>query len=87
LSDFDEFDYIFAMDKSNLADVQREQKKKPNSKAKVMLFGEFSGKKKAEEVQDPYYGGKGGFELAYEKVARFSMHVLETFIESPSPRE
>jgi low molecular weight phosphotyrosine protein phosphatase len=47
-----------------------------------MLFGEFSGKKKAEIVDDPYYGGSEGFEIAYEQIVRFSNNFLaETFVE------
>jgi low molecular weight phosphotyrosine protein phosphatase len=42
-----------------------------------MLFGEFSGKKKAEEVDDPYYGGRDGFEIAYEQCVRFSKNFLK----------
>jgi hypothetical protein len=43
------------MDRDNLNDVQRVQNKTSGGKAKVMLFGEFSGEKRAEEVDDPYY--------------------------------
>lgn len=75
-SDFDTFDYIFVMDKSNLSDVQREQRKKPGSKAKVLLFGEYSGTGKTEIVNDPYYGGDRGFETAYEQTRRFSRNFL-----------
>jgi low molecular weight phosphotyrosine protein phosphatase len=66
------------MDKSNLSDIQREQqRKKPGSKAKVMLFGEYSGTPgKVEIVNDPYYGGNDGFETAYEQAVRFSRNFL-----------
>jgi len=40
-------------------------------KAKVVLFGEFGGRGK-EEVDDPYYGGAEGFEVAYEQCVRLS---------------
>lgn len=79
-SDFDSFDYIFAMDKSNLSDVLREQRKKPggsgSTRAKVMLFGEYSGTGQVEIVDDPYYGGHDGFETAYEQAERFSRNFL-----------
>ncbi|KAB5525597.1 phosphotyrosine protein phosphatase I superfamily [Coniochaeta sp. 2T2.1] len=79
-SDFDTFDYIFAMDRSNLSDIQRveQQRKKSGSKskAKVMLFGEYSGTGKTEIVDDPYYGGHEGFEVAYEQASRFSRNFL-----------
>ncbi|KAI0134002.1 phosphotyrosine protein phosphatase I superfamily [Xylariales sp. AK1849] len=74
-SDFEDFDYIFAMDRSNLSDLHR-WKKSPTSKAKVVLFGEYSGNTKPEIVQDPYYGGKDGFEKAYTQVMRFSKNFL-----------
>ncbi|KAK0653013.1 phosphotyrosine protein phosphatase I superfamily [Cercophora newfieldiana] len=75
-SDFDKFDYIFAMDRSNLADLQRMQQRKSGSKAKVMLFGEYSGTGKSEAISDPYYGGRQGFEKAYEQATRFSENFL-----------
>lgn len=75
-SDFDKFDYIFAMDRSNLSDLQRIQQRKPGAKAKVMLFGEYSGTGKAEVISDPYYGGRQGFEKAYEQATRFSKNFL-----------
>ncbi|QPC77734.1 hypothetical protein HYE68_008486 [Fusarium pseudograminearum] len=81
-SDFTTFDYIFAMDRSNLSDLLRLQKNNPDSTAKVMLFGEFSGTKRPEIVNDPYYGGNDGFSKAYEQCTRFSKNfVKETFGE------
>lgn len=76
-SDFQEFDYIFAMDSSNLRDTKRKQQlKAPDGKAKVLLFGEYSGGK-VEEIEDPYYDGQEGFEKAYEQAVRFSRGFLE----------
>ncbi|KAI1840747.1 hypothetical protein JX265_012968 [Neoarthrinium moseri] len=75
-SDFENFDYIFAMDRSNLSDLQR-YKKSSAAKAKVMLFGEYSGTGKSEVVQDPYYGGQQGFETAYQQCLRFSKNFLK----------
>ncbi|KAL2258833.1 hypothetical protein VTK26DRAFT_7690 [Humicola hyalothermophila] len=76
-SDFDKFDYIFAMDRSNLEDLQYMQRRKPGSKAKVMLFGEYSGTGKPEVINDPYYGGTHGFDKAYEQATRFSTNFLK----------
>ncbi|KJZ76833.1 hypothetical protein HIM_03710 [Hirsutella minnesotensis 3608] len=75
-TDFEKFDYIFAMDRSNLSDLQRLQRGNPDTKAKVMLFGEFSGGPKAEIVNDPYYGGRDGFEKAFEQCSRFAKNFL-----------
>lgn len=69
------------MDRDNLRDLQRIQQR-VGGKAKVMLFGEYAGgggtgkKKSAEEVEDPYYGGRDGFEIAYEQNMRFSRNFL-----------
>ncbi|KAH6891461.1 phosphotyrosine protein phosphatase I superfamily [Thelonectria olida] len=79
--DFDRFDYIFAMDRSNLSDLHRLQKNNPDSKAKVMLFGEFSGGKRAEVVSDPYYGGDEGFSKAFEQCSRFSKNFVKEVLE------
>lgn len=83
--DFHTFDYIFAMDQHNLRDLQRLQakvnSKGPKSKANLMLFGEFGGSKRPEEVIDPYYGADNGFEVVYEQVTRFSKNFLEQVVD------
>lgn len=76
-SDLQKFDYIFAMDRDNLDYLKnlRNRTAKQTSESqlgKVMLFGEFGGKKKPEEVMDPYYGARDGFEIAYEQMVRFT---------------
>lgn len=75
------------MDEENLADLLELRGKVVRRRGggggeegvgRVMLFGEFGGEKgRAEEVQDPYYGGKEGFERAYEQCVRFSGVFLE----------
>jgi low molecular weight phosphotyrosine protein phosphatase len=86
-SDFAEFEYILAMDDNNLEDLlrlrQRELKKAggEDGVGKVMLFGDFGGKTRkggrGEEVDDPYYGGNDGFDVAYEQAVRFTKACLE----------
>lgn len=86
-TDFEKFDYILAMDDSNLEDLVDLRRRAVKTKGgeeglgKVMLFGEFGGKSrrggKGEEVQDPYYGGNDGFTTAYEQAVKFSQVFLE----------
>ncbi|KAH6697297.1 phosphotyrosine protein phosphatase [Plectosphaerella plurivora] len=76
LADFDEFDYIFAMDRHNLQDLQRLHRGNSEAKAKVQLWGEYSGTGKAEEVEDPYYGGREGFKEAYKQCKRYTENFL-----------
>jgi low molecular weight phosphotyrosine protein phosphatase len=73
------------MDRSNLSDLQRIQRGKPGSKAKLSLFGEHSGTKRVEIVQDPYYGGRDGFEAAYEQCMRFSKNFLRDAFPDVEP--
>ncbi|QSZ36776.1 hypothetical protein DSL72_006659 [Monilinia vaccinii-corymbosi] len=81
MQDFQNFDYIFAMDRDNLADLVALGKQR-EGKAKVMLFGEYAGGSQVEEVDDPYYGGNDGFKAAYEQCTRFARNFLQaTFPE------
>ncbi|CZT21153.1 related to LTP1-protein-tyrosine-phosphatase [Ramularia collo-cygni] len=84
--DFADFDYVIAMDASNLADLKafgRRSKKVDADgwERKVRLFGEFGGQDKREEVGDPYYGGRDGFEIAYEQVTRCGQGLLKEIEE------
>lgn len=83
-SDFEEYDYIVAMDEDNLIDlrdmVKRAKKRSLLSEDginKVYLYGSFGGKSTDEEVQDPWYGGTDGFDITYEQVERFGRGLLK----------
>jgi low molecular weight phosphotyrosine protein phosphatase len=84
--DFEKFDWIFAMDTENLYNLEsvrdrtRRKKGAEGEVAKVMLFGDFGGKK-GEEIDDPYYGGDNGFDIAYEQCVRFSKGFLKHLAE------
>ena len=59
IADFDLFDYIYVMDKSNYKDVINLAPDEA-AKAKVaLILGD------SKEVPDPYYGGQKGFENVY----------------------
>ncbi|MBL4593665.1 MAG: low molecular weight phosphotyrosine protein phosphatase [Flavobacteriales bacterium] len=65
VNDFDEFDYIFAMDESNQNNILQLARNKVD-KNKVMLFLSFNHPNKNLSVPDPYYGGEQGFEAVYQ---------------------
>lgn len=65
------------MDRTNRSVLQQLQSNKPGSKAKVQLFGDYSGTGKFEIVEDPYFGGQQGFETAYDQAVRFSTNFLK----------
>ncbi|MAQ02340.1 MAG: low molecular weight phosphotyrosine protein phosphatase [Gammaproteobacteria bacterium] len=59
-TDFETFDLILAMDQSNLENLR--EMSDPEHHHKIRLMLDFAGYEN-EEVPDPYYGGKKGFEL------------------------
>jgi protein-tyrosine phosphatase len=59
-TDFERFDYILAMDSSNLSNLMRRAPVKWHKKIKLLLS--FSRKYPNLDVPDPYYGGLSGFE-------------------------
>ncbi len=58
-SDFARFDYVLAMDKENLRNL--ETLAPQNYSGHLGLFLDFAKEYSAREVPDPYYGGDDGF--------------------------
>tara|TARA_B100001029_G_scaffold167783_1_gene161263 strand:+ start:106 stop:579 length:474 start_codon:yes stop_codon:yes gene_type:complete len=78
-NDLYEFDHIFVMDKDNLYAVKsliKDDTDAINSKIKLILS--FAKKSQLEEVPDPYYGGKNGF----EKVLDLLDHAIDELLDS-----
>ncbi|HEY8942413.1 MAG TPA: low molecular weight protein-tyrosine-phosphatase [Cellvibrio sp.] len=65
-ADFDEFDYVLAMDNANLRDLH--SLRPPHFSGHLGLFLDFGSRKTHREVPDPYYGGNDGFELVLDLV-------------------
>lgn len=63
--DFDDFDYIFAMDTSNYKDILQKATKS-SEKQKVDLFLNLTHPAENKNVPDPYFGGEEGFEEVYQ---------------------
>jgi protein-tyrosine phosphatase len=73
-TDFTTFDWILAMDRGNLRDL--EAKRPRDSSAKVGLFLDFAPQTGRSEVPDPYYGGDADFELVLDLCAAASRGLL-----------
>lgn len=58
--DFDEFDYLLAMDRGHLSILERNAS--DVHLEKIRLFLDFGSIQRGGEVPDPYYGGERGFE-------------------------
>ena len=63
IKDFDEFNYILAMDDSNFRNIQ-DLKKRTSSKdfASIKKIQDFRSVFNEQEVPDPYFGGDEGFD-------------------------
>ncbi|MDB6062814.1 MAG: phosphotyrosine protein phosphatase [Verrucomicrobiaceae bacterium] len=76
--DFEHFDYILAMDKKNLRDLQKMRPSHFNGE--LALFLDY-GNHGELEVPDPYYGDGEGFERVLDLVENASQHLLRQLIE------
>lgn len=65
VSDFDEFDIIYVMDRSNRDNILQLARSKSDA-AKVKLILNELDSDLDFEVPDPYFGGDAGFEHVYE---------------------
>ena len=74
-ADFARFDYVLAMDTSNLDDLLSIC---PDEHlGKVHLFLEFAGPSVRHDVPDPYYGGQQGFERVLDLVEEGAQALLD----------
>ena len=75
VADFDEFDYVLAMDRQNLEVLV--SMCPAEHVAKVRLFMDFAGDWHESEVPDPYYGGPAGFERVFDMVESAARGLVE----------
>lgn len=69
VSDFDNFDYIYAMDSNNFNDIIS-LSRNINDTSKVKLILDELTDNDIANVPDPYYGGNQGFENVYRILDR-----------------
>lgn len=73
--DFERFDYILAMDRSNFEHL--EAICPPGAEHKLRLFLTYAPDLGHDEVPDPYYGGTAGFERVLDMIEAASRGLLE----------
>lgn len=84
VEDFHEFDYIFAMDRTNLQDL-RHLESQTEGGALLGLFREFDPEQDGDlDVPDPYYGGADGFDLMFDMVDRTCAAFIEHLLSELS---
>ncbi|HVO89636.1 MAG TPA: low molecular weight protein-tyrosine-phosphatase [Casimicrobiaceae bacterium] len=72
---FDKFDWILAMDRSNLRVLS--QLKPAEYAGRLGLFLDFAPHLGVKEVPDPYYGGTQGFEQVLDLIEQASDALIE----------
>ncbi len=80
--DFDDFDYVVAMDRRNRSLL--EGLCPPGREEKLMLFCDFHADHAGREVPDPYYGGERGFEQVLDLIEAVSASIVDRL--KPAPR-
>jgi len=66
-TDFEYFDFIFAMDSNNYLDILKLAKNVDQS-AKVYQFQDFANVSEPDYVPDPYYGAQADFDYTFQVV-------------------
>ncbi len=74
LADFEYFDYIVAMDRTNIEDLK--DLANPADHGKLHLLMSFDEAFGEEEVPDPYYGGEAGFDRVLDMIESASAGLL-----------
>ena len=77
-SDYESFDLILAMDKSNLSDLH--ERCPPNFRQKLGLFLSRS-QSGLEEVPDPYWSGPLGFEMVLDLAEEVCGALIDEFVD------
>lgn len=68
VQDFEEFDKIYCMDKSNMNNVLALAENDEQRQKVALLLTEADSESIFTEVPDPYYGGAKGFEKVFEMI-------------------
>ena len=74
--DFDRFDVIVAMDRSNRRSLERTAPRR-GDRAEIVMMRDYDPRAHDPDVPDPYYGGPGGFEQVYRILERSCEGLLD----------
>jgi protein-tyrosine phosphatase len=78
-ADFERFDLILAMDRSNWSDLHRAAP--ATVRQRVRLFLQYGPEPDILDVPDPYYGGPNGFEEVLDLIEAASRGLLQHLLE------
>ena len=81
-ADFENFDYLIAMDNGHLNTMQKIAPKEHHRK--IHLFLDFTESYKGQDVPDPYYGEQNGFDHVFALVKEGCGKILESLNQNPT---
>lgn len=76
-SDFQDFDYIIAMDRSNLYDICEVKGIDQFDEKNLYLMRDFDDLETGGDVPDPYFGGPEGFPKVFDMLRRSCENLLD----------
>ena len=74
--DLGRFDWVVAMDRSNLRSIQSMAQTKGGN-ARIVAFMDYVGGDAGPDVPDPYYGGPSGFDRVHDILQRGAEPLLD----------
>ena len=83
-ADLQQFDWVIAMDRENLADIQGLAKK--GSTAVIRLLSHYLSDQWPADTPDPYYGGDEGFEYVLDMIEAACPPLLEEVLQETSAK-
>ena len=78
IEDFDNFDLIYAMDRSNFNNIIALARSEDDKKKVLLILNEIDPFAN-NEVPDPYYGGDQGFENVYQMLDKATNKIVEKY--------
>ncbi|WP_378187200.1 low molecular weight protein-tyrosine-phosphatase [Aquimarina sp. W85] len=82
ITDFDTYDYIFAMDQSNKENLYKLARSNQD-KQKIRLIMDMIFLNERVDIPDPYYGGKTGFENVFKMLEEASNKIATELKNGP----
>lgn len=85
LSDFDEFDFLLAMDHGHLRLINAQRP--AVARGRVALFTSLSKLYANQSVPDPYYGGDAGFEHVLDMIEESCERLFDEILAGRGPEQ
>jgi len=79
VSDFDEFDFIYAMDTSNYKNIMALARNNDDKEKVEIILNELDNE--LINVPDPYYGGESGFENVFQLLSFACDRIYQNLID------